>query len=326
MVCFRSRRLAAGLFVCSVVLGACGGKKDEGKSAAEKGGVASSVASNKDLDLVPAESEVVLGLDLAGAQKSALFRDLLLPMLTRSADVQKVVETLKTKCNIDPLTAATGLTAGIRGVGTRNPDVVAVVHGIDKAKALSCLDQVKEELAAERIEVTRDGDAVMMKGEGGDLAFTFTGDATAVVVMGSKADKEGVLAAAQGKSTLKASKEFADMYSRVKTSHTVWYLVKGDVEMIAKNLERLNVRSKAIFGSANVTDGLELRGHMRVETEEQATNVVDLLKSQEAMFGKMADKIEIDRDKNDVRTMVKLTQAQLKSVLGLLQSVAGGFR
>ena len=35
MVCFRSRRRAAGFFVCIAMLAACGGKKDEG--AAKKG-------------------------------------------------------------------------------------------------------------------------------------------------------------------------------------------------------------------------------------------------------------------------------------------------
>ena len=325
MVCFRSRRLVAGFFICSAVLGACGGKKDEGKPAVDNGGAggaAEAVASNQDLDVIPPESEVVLGVDLAQAQQSALFRELVLPALTKSGDIQKLVDTLKSKCNIDPMTAAKRLTAGVKGVGSRNPDAVVVLHGIEKAKALPCLDQVKDELAAERIEIAKDGDAVMMKSDRGDLAFTFTGDTTAVVVLGAKANKEGVLAAVQGKSTLKSSKEFADMYSRVQTSHTVWYLLKGDIEMIAKALDMINVKSKAIFGSVNVTDGLELRGHMRVETEEQATSAVDLLKSQAGMVGKMAEKLEIDRDKTDVRTLVKLTKPQLQNVLGLLR----GFR
>ena len=119
MVCFRSRRLAAGFFVSvtatalgMLVLGACGGKKEEGKGAAEQGGP--SATGNKDLDMIPVESDIVFGVNLAQAQKSAVFRDLVLPAMTRSADFQKLNELLKTKCNIDPMTAATTLTGGIR--------------------------------------------------------------------------------------------------------------------------------------------------------------------------------------------------------------------
>jgi hypothetical protein len=326
MVCFRSRRLAAGFLVCvcSVALGACGGKKDEGKGGDDKGGT--SAASNKDLDMIPAESDVVLGVDLAGARQSALFREYALPMMTRSGDVQKLTETLKTKCQLDPMAAATRLTAGIKIVDRRNADVVAVLHGVEKAKALPCLDQVKDELAAQQLEVTKDGDVVTIKGDRGELAFTFTGDSTAVIVLGPKANKAGVLEAAQGKSTLKSSKKFTDMYSRVQTTHTLWYLVKGDTELVAKNLEKLNVRAEAIFGSANLTDGLEIYGQLRAETEEQASNVVDLVKAQAGMFGSMAQKFEVDRDKTDVKTTVVLTQQQLKTVAGLLRSLVRGSR
>jgi hypothetical protein len=324
MVCFRSRRLAAGFFVCSVVLGACGGKKDEGKAVDDKGGV--SAASNKDLDVIPVESDMVIGVDLAQAQQSALFRDFALPMMTRSGDVQSIIETLKTKCNIDPMTAATRLTAGIKDPGGANPDVVAVLHGIEKAKAMPCLDQVKEELAAQKLEVAKDGEVVTIKSDRGNVAFTFTGDTTAVVVAGPKANKERVLEVAQGKSTLKTSKEFNEMYSRVMTTHTAWALVNGQTPLVAKNLERINVKSKAIFGSANVTDGLEITGRIRVATEEQAKNLADLMKSQSGLIESMAQKLEIEPEGSDVRFGVKMTQQQLKSVLTFARGMMRGSR
>jgi hypothetical protein len=325
MVCFSSRRLAAGLFVCSVVLGACGGKKEEGKSAEAPGGGASA-ASNKDLDVIPAESEMVFGVDLAGAQKSALFREYALPMMTRSGDVQKVITTLKTKCDIDPMAAATSLTAGVKGIDSRNPDVVAVLHGIDKARAMPCLDKMKDDLAAERIEVTRDGEVVVLKSEHGDLAFTFTGDTTAVIVVGPRANKERVLEVAQGKSTLKSSKEFTDMYSRLQRGHTVWSLVNGQTPAIAKLLDQVNVKSKAIFGTTNITDKLEINGRIRVESEEQAKKLAELIKSAAAYIEKMAEKLEVETDGADARFTVVFTPKQLKSVLAVLGPLMSGFR
>jgi hypothetical protein len=325
MVCFRSRRLVAGFFICSAVLGACGGKKDEGKPAADHGG-GGSVAGNKDLDMIPAESEVVLGVALAQAQQSALFRDLVLPMVTKSGDIQRFIETIKSKCNIDPLTAATGMTAGIKDAGSRNPDVVAVLHGIEKAKALPCVDQVKDELAAQRLEVTRDGDVVLLTSERGNLAFTFTGDATAVVVAGPRATKERVLEVAQGKSTLRSSKEFADMYSRVQTTHTVWTLVNGHTPLVARNLENLGAKSKAILGSANITEKLEINGRIRVESEDQAKTLAEKMTSLAGYIGKAAEKLEIEPDKTDVRFAFVFTQQQLKTILSVVLPFISGSR
>src|SRR6185436_11851908 len=238
MVCVRSRWLAAGLLICSVVLGACGSKKEGDKSADGKSGT--SAAGNQDLDVIPLQSDLVLGIDLAQAQKSGAYREYVLPMMTRSGEVQKVTELLKTKCQLDPMAVATRLTAGVKLANKRNLDGVVVVHGIEKAKALPCLDQVKEQLAAEHVEVTKDGDVVMLKGERGELALTFTGDSTVLVVMGGKANKEGVMEAAQAKSALKSSKEFADMYSRIQTGHTIWYLVRGDADVLANLLKQVN--------------------------------------------------------------------------------------
>ena len=54
MVAFPSRRLAAGLFVCGLVLGACGKKEEAAQSGGDNG---PSGAKNQDLQLVPVDSE-----------------------------------------------------------------------------------------------------------------------------------------------------------------------------------------------------------------------------------------------------------------------------
>lgn len=328
MVCFRSRRLVAGFFICSAVLGACGGKKDEGKPASDHGGGGGSMAGNKDLDMIPAESEVVLGVALAQAQQSALFRDLVLPSLTKSGRTQRFIEAIKSKCNIDPMTAATAMTAGIAGIKDDGsaPDVVAVLHGIEKAKALPCVDQVKDELAAQRLEVTRDGDVVLLKSERGNLALTFTGDATAVVVAGPNATKERVLEVAQGKSTLRSSKAFADMYSRVQTTHTVWTVINGETPLVARNLENLGAKSKAILGSVNITEKLEINGRIRVESEDQAKTLAEKMTSLAGYIGKAAEKLEIEPDKSDVRFAFVFTQQQLKMILSVVLPLISGSR
>ncbi len=176
---FRSRRLAGFFFICVAVLGAC--KKDDSQGGGGGGGGAASSA--KDLDMIPVESDAVIGVDLAGARQSKVVSENVLPMLTKSGSVQQVTELLKTKCNIDPIAAISSLTAGIKMQG-RKGEVVAVVHGVEKGKALPCIDKLKEELAAQQLTATRDGDTVEIKNDRGSLAFTFINDTTAVLVTG----------------------------------------------------------------------------------------------------------------------------------------------
>jgi hypothetical protein len=322
MVCFRSRRLAAGFLVIGVVLGACGGKKEQGKATGGQagGGGGATAASNQDLTVIPPESDLVLGIDLAAAQKSAVFTANVLPQLLGSAQVQKILGTLKTKCDLDPLTAASRLTAGIRDLSGRNPDVVAVLHGVEKGKAMSCLDKVKDDLAAEKIELVKDGDVAVLKHERGDLAVTFTGDTTAVVVGGPRATKERVLEVAQGKSTLPTSKEFNEMYGRVQTQHTIWGLMNGKTPALADALDGLGVKSKAAFGSANMTDKLEVDGRIRVESEDQAKQLVETMKMFSGLIGK-PEKLEIEAEGAEARFTVAFTQKHLESLLSRVKTL-----
>lgn len=321
MVGLLSRRFTTGLFICGVLLGAC--KKDDAGSGGSSGGTG---GKNSDLTMIPADSELVLGLNFAQARDSALFRDYVLPRLTKDARLQASIEKIKTKCGFDPMTAVTNLTLGLRELASRKGDGVIVVHGLEKAKAMSCVDQMKDELAQEKVEVTKDGDVLLVKGDRPDetSAITFVDDKTALVVIGPKATKAGVLEAAQGKSALTTSKEFTDMYGRVKTSDTIWMLVNGSAEPVANMLSKLDVKTKAVFGSINMTDGLAIDMRMRVESAEQAETVAKLIGSQVAPFEQMADKLDIKNDGTDVRTQINISAEKLRTLQGMLGGLLRG--
>jgi hypothetical protein len=224
------------------------------------------------------------------------------------------------------MTAVSNVTLGMRDLASRKGDGVMVVHGLDKAKAMSCVDQMKDELAQEKVEVSKDGDVLIMKGDRPDetSALTFIDDKTALIVIGPKANKAGVLEAAQGKSALTSSKEFSDMYGRVKTGDTLWILVNGSAEPVANMLSKLDVKTKAVFGSVNMTDGLAIDMRMRVESADQAETVAKLIGSQVAPFEQMADKVDIKSDGADVRTQISLSAEKLRTLQGMLGGLLRG--
>jgi hypothetical protein len=65
---------------------------------------------------------------------------------------------------------------------------------------------------------------------------------------------------------------------------------------------------------------------MRVESEEQATNLAGMIQSQAGLVGAMVDKLEIGNDKADVRLQMSATAAKLKNLVTTMSGFMGGGR
>jgi hypothetical protein len=305
--------------------------KDEKKSAnpgdktAEKGdkpGVASSGgAAVDDLTLLPLDSELVLGINFAQVQQSALWKQFVEPKLM-SGEAQAKLAEFKAKCDFDPMASFKTVSVGLKGLGGTKPDGVIVAHGIDKAKALACFDKMKPEIEKENGQITKDGDVILGKGKNGDdFAMMFVNDNTGVMALGSQANAAGVKAAAAGTSTLKSSPQFVDMYGKVKTSDSLWFLLNGNSKVFEK-VAAMGIKPKAVFGSLNVTDGLSLDVRMRMESPDAASQLASMGKAQIQQAAKMFDQIDVNADGSDVKFTVVLSSQKLQ---GLITQFSGMF-
>ena len=97
--------------------------KKEGASGS--GDKSSEASSGGDLALLPADSEIVIGMNLGQMQQSALWKQFVEPRLA-GGETQNVVDDFKTKCGVDPLKMIGSFTVGARGFPD-NPTGVAVV-------------------------------------------------------------------------------------------------------------------------------------------------------------------------------------------------------
>ncbi|HLL22707.1 MAG TPA: hypothetical protein VK427_11275, partial [Kofleriaceae bacterium] len=228
----------------------------------------------------------------------------------------------KDKCGFDPMTTIKSLAIGMKGVGGDKPDGVIVVHGANKQQSLDCFDKMKDEAAKSGDEITRDGDVVVVKSKTGDpVAITFVNDTTAVAVVGTQANKDGVKKAAAGGSALKSSPAFVEMYSKINTQASLWMLINGNSKVFDKAAS-MGVKPKAVFGSLNVTDGLAVDMRMRLESADQATQMANAFKGQLAGFQSMVDKMDVGADGADVKVVVSMSQQKLEA---LVQNLAGMF-
>lgn len=328
MVRIRHGWLVAALAL-GVSVGAC--KKDE-KNADTPAGAASSgakaaggkaAAGATDLDLLPKDSEMVLGLNFAQLQSSALWKQFVEPQLVKE-DAQAELAKFKEACGFDPLAAVTSVSMGLKGLDGDTPDGIVVAHGTDKGKVLGCVEKYKSEVEKEGGSVTVDGDVVSVTRDGETAALTFVNDSTMVIGVGANGTPAAVKAAAAGNSTLKSSPAFVDMHGKINTKDSLWLVMNGNAKPF-EQAAAMGFKPTAVFGSLNVTDGLSLDLRIRVESADQATQLATMAKGQLGMAQAMVDKIEVTSDGSDVRMAVAISAQKLQTLVSQFGgALAGG--
>lgn len=281
------------------------------------------VAGSDDLSLLPAESEVVLGLNFAQLRQSALWKQFEPKLMEMAA---KGLADFKATCGFDPMEAVQSLSMGLKNLDGDTPDGVIVMHGPEKAKLMGCMDKAKAEAAKNGAELTVDGDVVTIKDKSGEtMAWTYVDNDTVVGVLGPAASKDAVLAAAKGGSALKTSATFVEMYGKINTKESLWFLVNGNASFMAKAAQA-GVKPKAVFGSINVTDGLSLDMRVRVASADEATQLVQLAKGQtdSPQVKQMFDKLDITADGPDAKFGVAMSNQKLQQLMTMVGGMMGG--
>ncbi|HEY0191314.1 MAG TPA: hypothetical protein VGC42_09355 [Kofleriaceae bacterium] len=280
-------------------------------------------AASDDLTLLPVDSELVVGVNVAQVEQSALWKQLVEPKIVGSSDFTTKMADFKAKCGFDPMTSVTTLSLGLKNLDGNKPTGAIVVHGLDKTKVWACLDTMKPEITKDGTELTKVGDIATFKNpkDNDTAAITFINDSTMLAVIGDQGTPDGVKLAAAGKSALKTSPQFVDMYSKVKTGDSVWGLMNGNSKAFEK-MGSMGVKPKAVFGSVNVTDGLSADLHMRLETPDAAASLATLAKGQLDRAKQMFDKAEVSNDGADVKFEVAMSNQKLQQ---MLQTFGGMF-
>jgi hypothetical protein len=311
--------VVSGLALGLAVGTAC--KKDEAGAGGKSGDSSGATASGDDLSLLPADSEVVIGVNLKQMQGSPLWKSMVEPKLTKGEAQQKIAE-FKTKCGYDPMTAVSSIAVGMKNVTDDGADVVAVIRGLDKGKTLDCIEKNKTEMTKDGGELTRDGDTFVLKdSKGKQGAFGFISDSTAVLVFGANGNPAGFKAVAAGGSSLKSSAPFLEMYKKLKTSDSIWGLASGKV------LEKAPIKATAAYGSFNMTDGIAVDGRVRFDSPDSATQAAAMVNGQAKQATQYVDRAEFTAEGNEVHGVVVISGqklAQLAPMLGMLVPGMGG--
>jgi hypothetical protein len=331
-------RIRHGSLALALALAVVGCKKDEkkadpagGDKTAEKaagnmaGGAAAvgAAAAGEDLSLLPKDSEMVLGINWTQVQGSQLWKQFVEPKLMKPENMAKLND-FKAKCGFDPMTAVKTISVGMKNLSGGKPDGAIVIHGVDKAKTLGCLDTMKADIEKDGTTYTRDGDVALFKDKNGqNIGLTFVNDTTAVGVFGADANAAGVKQVAAGGSKLKDSPAFVDMYSKIRTGDSLWLLMNGNSPLFDK-MGSAGIKAKAVYGSLNVTDGLALDLRLRVADDQAAQQLASMSKQQLAQAAKMFDQSDVVAEGADVKYTLVMSAAKLQNMIQQFGPMLGG--
>jgi len=277
-----------------------------------------------DLALLPADSDVVIGLDFAQLRQSGLWQRFVAPKLatiTRTHDFEA-------KCGFDPLASLGSISLGVKHVGTEeSPSGVLVVHGFDKTRAMACFARAAgRHLAphASTIEIQTDGDVVLFGNASGNqrVGATFIDPTTAVIVFGpGAATREGVERAAAGKGGVPTSSVFADALQYVNTDASLWLMVGEGSPVLAhinaQIAKHAPVRVGTTYVSLQVSDTLAVDAGFRMGTPETVAKLVaaiqDHMSQPEARdaVDRYFDQFDVTADGSDLILSLAMTGDQL---------------
>src|SRR5262245_48187077 len=160
----RTRSVLIAVVALGLGAGGCKKKEEAAKGAenktTEKGGEVTKaapsggvIAGADDLSLLPADSEIVMGLNFAQLQQSALWKQFAPKLMEKAAGG---LAEFKAACGFDPIEQIKSVSLGMKGVdsGGKTPEGAVVIHGLDKAKSMACIDKAKAEAAKKGSDIT----------------------------------------------------------------------------------------------------------------------------------------------------------------------------
>jgi hypothetical protein len=299
-------------------------KKEGGAGGAGGGGGG---GGGDDLNVVPADSDIVGAVDLASLRSSAAFKELGQKILAKAT---KDISKFKDKCGLDPVETMKSVSFGIKMLDGDKARGSVVVHtSVSKDQVKACLEKAKPEAEADGGKIVIEGDIayITSKKNDGFVALTFLGgDGVVALINDSEWNAEKVAAALKGGGSIKGSKEFTDLHGALKKGNTMWFYING-ASKIADQAKMIGLSAKAFVGSVTIKDGLTAEFRARMGTADEAKATADALKGQMEMAQMIFTKIDSRADGNDYRIDAELSAGQMKALAakaGLGIDASGG--
>lgn len=313
--------VATGLAALGACFGSSSGGGGGGTGIQNKATGASYAATASDaLGFLPADSEIVLGLDMQQVFGSPLWKRYGDGLV---AKVAKEMSEFKTACGYDPLATLRSLTIGMKLAGGDNPEGVFVVRGPDRDKTMACIPRT---YAKEGRKAQIEGGVVVVPGKGGTdypTAMTFVDATTAVFATGPQMSRPKLEALLAAGAPLRKSRAFSELWSGIDPKQTMWMVMNGSSKAFDA-LASMGSRPKSVIGSLSLANGLAATGRVRFDSADQATQLAGMVQGQLGMFKSMVEEVEVAADGPDLTVKIGMTVPQIEAIISMMGGMLGG--
>jgi hypothetical protein len=243
---------------------------------------------------LPADTAVVVGIDVSAIAKSATFTKLFPVLLAKSDDAKQALDLVKSACKIDPLVALKSVAVGLNSTQDDGAVYLNVID-LDAAKLTSCLKEVaKAKGAGDKVEaltVTTTAGITEMASGDKHLFFGWIGTDVLVMVpkhLEDKAALKNYMGGGFAKGTL------TKMLGKVKTESAIFvassvgksldatHTLKQGYGWVTLAAPNLSIEFHGDFGDAAAAKGLATDASTQID--EMRKNpplpaVADMLKN-----------------------------------------------
>ena len=273
-----------------------------------------------DIALLPADSEIVIGVHFGQLKSSAAWQTYVAPRLA-NADLPGLRE-VTALCGFNPLDRVESITLAFKGIAGQ-PSGAAVVHGLDRASSTSCFDADLGGIDKAGVKVQMAGDVALLSKGDVSAGFTFVDDSTLFYVVSPEATTaDAVKAMAHAGTSLRTSQAFVEMYDKIDHNASVWMLANGGGSAMRKL--GLPFKLRAAFGSVNVTDGIAFDLHLRATSPDEATQALGLIKQAENYMRQATDTLTLASEGADVKLAGTMGRQKLQQVVAMITNNGGG--
>jgi hypothetical protein len=269
---------------------------------------------------LPADTKLVVGIDVAAAQKTQLFATLF-PKLRDRPDVAAAFDAIKTSCKLDPLAIVQGAVLAVRTDDDNNALYLAIA-GADRAKLTACMQTAGKAGAS--------GDTVAVENEGNITTFRKGSETRALGWIGKDVvviakDKAALTLWMGGKGAF-ARSALGKALAKVNTAATLWGAGEGKKEL------QPGTTAQGGYGTVTVAGGKVVADlHAVLETPAQAaaaamqaTQQLEIARTGAALAPELAGLlggISVLAEKDQVRIRANVTESAVLGALAMAGSL-----
>ncbi|MCP4446513.1 MAG: hypothetical protein GY811_14380 [Myxococcales bacterium] len=303
---------------------------DSKAKGGDKGNSSGAAASGDIMSHFPANTEVVLALNMASLTGSKMWKQY---GDAAMANAPKELGEFKETCGFDPVSTIQSVHMGINAANKDQP--LIIVSGFARGKLTECVKKMAKK-EGEKIEITEDGKFTFMSGDGPDkkTAIVWISDSTLMLVP-NMSDKDYLQARLDGKDGLNGNADFNTAAGKAKQGAPIWFAASfGADSEIAAEMGAMGTAPKALYGSVGFTDGVDFAlgvtfadAKSAEDTLNMAKPMLGLAKESLGSAADIVDKLKLATSGADMTVSLKLTDAdvnKLKALAGQMLGSLGG--